>query len=110
MVALDPRTGAILAMVEQPVVRPEPDLLARPGRIRAEYNRLADDPADPLLNRAINQRYPPGSTFKVVTAAAALENGRTPDTQIDCPRRYRLPQTTRRAAQLRRRAVQRRTR
>ena len=75
----------------------DPNLLSShdPSRIRAEYNELADDPADPLLNRAINQRYPPGSTFKVVTSAAALANGRTPDTLIDCPREYVPPQTTR---------------
>jgi peptidoglycan glycosyltransferase len=95
VVALDPRTGAILAMVSAPSY--DPNLISShdPGKIRTEYNRLADDPEDPLLNRALNQRYPPGSTFKVVVAAAALANGRRPDTQIDCPRRYKLPQSTR---------------
>ena len=66
-------------MASTPVVRPEPDRPAHdPKTIRAAYGKLADDPDDPLLNRAINQRYPPGSTFKVVVAAAALANGRTP--------------------------------
>lgn len=95
VVALDPRTGAILAMASTPSYDPNPISSHDPARIRAEYNRLADDPTDPLLNRAINQRYPPGSTFKVVVAAAALANGRQPGTQIDCPPRYKLPQSTR---------------
>jgi peptidoglycan glycosyltransferase len=95
VVALDPRTGAVLAMASSPSY--DPNLISShdPSKIRAEYNRLADDPTDPLLNRAINQRYPPGSTFKVIVAAAALQNGRTPDTQIDCPQFYKLPQSTR---------------
>ena len=95
VVALDPRTGAILAMASSPSYDPNLVSSHDPGRIRAEYTKLADDPEQPLLNRAINQRYPPGSTFKVITAAAALGNGRTPDSQVDCPRRYRLPQSTR---------------
>jgi len=95
VVALDPRTGAVLAMASTPSYDPNPIASHDPKQIRAAYERLADDPTDPLLNRAINQRYPPGSTFKVVVAAAALANGRSPDTQIDCPRRYRLPQSTR---------------
>jgi peptidoglycan glycosyltransferase len=95
VVALDPRTGAILTMASSPSYDPNLVSSHEPSRIRAEYNKLADDPTDPLLNRTINQRYPPGSTFKVIVAAAALQNGRTPDTQIDCPRRYRLPQSTR---------------
>jgi peptidoglycan glycosyltransferase len=95
VVALDPRTGAILAMASSPSY--DPNLISShdPEKIRAAYERLADDEEDPLLNRAINQRYPPGSTFKVIVAAAALQNGRTPDSQVDCPNRYRLPQSTR---------------
>ena len=95
VVALDPRTGAILAMASSPSY--DPNLISShdPAKIRAEYGRLTDDPDDPLLNRAINQRYPPGSTFKVVVAAAALANGRNPDTLVDCPPRYKLPQSSR---------------
>lgn len=94
VVALDPRTGAVLAMASSPSYDPNPIASHDPKEIRAAYGKLADDPTGPLLNRAISQRYPPGSTFKVVVAAAALANGRSPDTQIDCPRRYRLPQST----------------
>ena len=95
VVALDPRTGAILAMASSPSFDPNLVSSHDPAEIRAAYGRLTDDPADPLLNRAINQRYPPGSAFKVITAAAALENGRTPDSQVDCPPQYVAPQTSR---------------
>ncbi len=93
VVAMDPRTGAILAMATSPSYDPNQVSSHDPSQIRGAYERLADDAGDPLLNRAINQRYPPGSTFKVIVAAAALQNGRKPDDEG--------------AAQLRRRAVRR---
>ena len=93
VVAMDPSTGAILAMASTPTYDPNLVSSHDPKSIRAAYNRLANDEGDPLLNRAISQRYPPGSTFKVVVAAAALANGRTPDTLVDCPPRYKLPAT-----------------
>ena len=95
VVALDPRTGAILAMASAPSYDPSVVSTHDPAGIQAAYKKLENDPDDPLLNRAINQRYPPGSTFKVITAAAALENGRTPDSLVDCPQQYVPPQTTR---------------
>ena len=93
VVALDPTTGKVLAMASSPSYDPNPISSHDPSSIRAAYNKLANDPRDPLLNRAINARYPPGSTFKVIVAAAALENGRTPDTQLDCPNAYTPPGT-----------------
>jgi peptidoglycan glycosyltransferase len=93
VVALDPSTGKILAMASSPSYDPNPISSHDPSAIRAAYNKLANDERDPLLNRAINARYPPGSTFKVIVAAAALENGRAPDTQIDCPNSYTPPGT-----------------
>ena len=108
VVALDPRTGAILAMVSSPSFDPNPISSHDPARIRAEYNRLADDPTDPLLNRAITQRYPPGSTFKVVTAAAALESGPHAGHPDRLPAPLPAAAVDQGAAQLRRRAVQRR--
>ena len=93
VVAMDPTTGAILAMASTPSYDPNPVSSHDPGTIRAQYNKLADDDTEPLLNRAINSRYPPGSTFKVIVAAAALANGRTPTTVVDCPHRYTLPGT-----------------
>jgi len=66
-VVLDPRSGAILALVSQPSY--DPALLER------AFPTLAHDPQSALLNRAVDGLYPPGSTFKIVTAAAALQAG-----------------------------------
>ena len=72
VVALDPRTGEILAIVSSP--RFDPNTLA--GRSAGPIgDALDDDPAMPLLDRALRETYPPGSSFKVLTAAAALESG-----------------------------------
>ena len=93
-VALDPRTGAVLAMVSAPSFDPNRLSSHDPADIRAYYDQLSNDEAEPLLNRAISKTYPPGSTFKVVTAAAALESGAvTIDSQIPSPRELDLPQT-----------------
>jgi len=93
VVALDPRTGAILAMVTSPSY--DPNLLAshNPAKIRDAYRRLVDDPARPLRNRATQEVYPPGSTFKIITAAAALESGMQPESLVPCPRELKLPLT-----------------
>ncbi|NJP43925.1 penicillin-binding protein 2 [Streptomyces sp. PRB2-1] len=93
--ALDPATGRILALVSSPSY--DPGLLAGTGpEVAEQWRRLNDDPAQPMLDRAIRQTYPPGSTFKVVTAAAALESGAVTD--LGAPTRspdpYRLPGTT----------------
>ncbi len=93
-VALDPKTGAILAMVSAPSYDPNSLTSFDGTAIRAAYDGLTKDPANPLLNRAINQTYPPGSTFKVVTAAAALADGRTPESQVPSPTVLDLPQTS----------------
>lgn len=96
VVALDPRTGAILALVSSPSYDPTV-LSSHNGRkIRAAYQQLLADADSPLLNRATNATYPPGSLFKVVTAAAALSSGRyTPDTRVPAPQTLDLPQTSR---------------
>lgn len=70
VVALDPNDGAILALVSRPAF--DPNLFA--GGIRSEdWKRLLDDPLKPLNDKAVQGQYPPGSTFKIVVAAAALE-------------------------------------
>ena len=95
-VALDPRTGAVLAMASSPTYDPNRLSSFDPPDIRSYYRRVSDpDAGQPLLNRAISQTYPPGSTFKVITAAAALAGGTTPETRIPSPRELVLPQTSR---------------
>ncbi|MBC7293141.1 MAG: hypothetical protein H5T84_03345 [Thermoleophilia bacterium] len=67
VVALDPRTGAVLAMVSYPRYDP--------NNLDSQWKDLNSDPAKPLLNRATQGLYPPGSVFKVIVAGAALETG-----------------------------------
>jgi penicillin-binding protein 2 len=72
VVALDPRTGEVLAMVSRPAF--DPNLFA--GRIRSkDWKELLDNPDHPLLNRAIQAQQAPGSTFKPIMALAGLETG-----------------------------------
>ncbi|BBB00050.1 putative penicillin-binding protein [Actinacidiphila reveromycinica] len=92
--ALDPATGRILALVSSPSY--DPGLLSGAGpSVTAAWRRLNDDPEQPMLDRAIRQTYPPGSTFKVVTAAAALAAGVVTDlrARTGSPDPYRLPGT-----------------
>lgn len=94
VVALEPSTGKILAMVSAPSY--DPNLLASHDveEQSAAWERLRDDPESPLVNRALSETYPPGSTFKVITTAAALANGATPDTQLTSAPRIVLPDST----------------
>ncbi|MFD7555750.1 MULTISPECIES: peptidoglycan D,D-transpeptidase FtsI family protein [unclassified Streptomyces] len=92
--AIDPRTGAILALVSTPSY--DPSRFA--GNSKADgqaWNELKDSEDKNLVNRALRETYPPGSTFKVVTAAAALENGVVSDINAptDTPEPYILPGT-----------------
>ncbi|MER5620975.1 penicillin-binding protein 2 [Streptosporangium sp. NPDC002544] len=96
LVAIEPKTGAILAMVSIPTYDPNP--LSKPDKatVNEAYNKLDKDKDKPLVNRAIERTYPPGSTFKVVTMAAYLESDDTlgPETQVDAPQVLDLPNTT----------------
>jgi peptidoglycan glycosyltransferase len=94
VVALDPRTGAVLAMASSPSYDPSVLTTHRRTQITTSYGLLQDNPGDPLLNRAVQQTYPPGSTFKLITAAAALRAGLTPSTRIPSPTVLNLPGTT----------------
>jgi len=72
IVAIDPKTGGILAFVTSPVY--DPNLLV--GRVRGKnFSKLMHDTLKPLLNRAIMGTYPPGSTFKIVNALVGLQEG-----------------------------------
>ncbi|WP_324275166.1 penicillin-binding protein 2 [Blastococcus brunescens] len=92
VVALDPSTGAVLGMASTPSY--DPTLLSShdPAAIRAYWEELEAAEIDPRRNRAIGDNYPPGSLFKVIVAAAALEDGLTPDSVVPAPRE--LPSRT----------------
>lgn len=92
-VAIDPRTGAILALISTPSFDPNRLASHDISAVTQAVNELQADPARPLDNRAIAGRlYPPGSTFKLITAAALLESGRyDPDSQVPAPTTYQLP-------------------
>ena len=92
VVALDPATGAILAMVSHPTFDPAALAVHSSSEANREYQALLADQTDPLINRAIGgDTYPPGSTFKLIVAAAALESGYTPDTLLYAPTQLPLP-------------------
>lgn len=86
IVALEPKTGEVLALISSPNY--DPGLLV--GRIRSEnYSRLSADTALPLFNRAIQAKYPPGSTFKPINGLIGLqENVITPSTLFGCNHGY----------------------
>ncbi|MFC5666727.1 penicillin-binding transpeptidase domain-containing protein [Kitasatospora misakiensis] len=94
--AIEPATGRILALVSTPSYDPG-SFAGTSADDRAAWGRLQADPDQPMLNRALRQTYPPGSTFKVVTAAAALEHGVVTDIDAptDTPSPYVLPGTDR---------------
>jgi penicillin-binding protein A len=80
VVALDPATGAILAMYSNPTYDPNPVASNNGDTAAAAANALAANPAKPDLNHATSELYPPGSVFKVITAAAALDSGQYTET------------------------------
>ncbi|MFN8229162.1 MAG: D,D-transpeptidase PbpA [Mycobacterium sp.] len=94
VVAVEPSTGRILALVSSPGF--DPNLLASHdlSAQSAAWQQLRDDPNSPLTNRAISERYPPGSTFKVITTVAALQNGLTEDEQLTAAPSIPLPDST----------------
>jgi len=83
----------VLAMVTSPTFDPN-DIASHDIESAGKaYDRLASNSQHPLSNRAAREIYPPGSTFKLVTAAAALADGKTPDSMVDSPDRLKLPRT-----------------
>ncbi|MFE7397873.1 peptidoglycan D,D-transpeptidase FtsI family protein [Streptomyces sp. NPDC057557] len=92
-VAIDPKTGQILGMVSTPSYDPSTISGTTDGDA---WKKLLDDDSKPLVNRALRQPLAPGSTFKLVVAAAALENGLygSVDERTDSPNPYTLPGTS----------------
>lgn len=92
--AIDPRTGAILALASTPSYDPSTIAGSQDGKNWSALDKK-NNPNDPMLNRALRETYPPGSTFKLVTAAAALETGKATDidAQTNSEDPYMLPGT-----------------
>jgi penicillin-binding protein 2 len=81
IIAMDPRTGEILAMVSRPTFNPN-DFSVRISR--DEWNKLVNDEDHPLLNKAIQAQLAPGSTFKIIMATAGLQEGIAEDMKVNC--------------------------
>lgn len=96
VVALDPSTGRILAMVSKPSFDPNPLASHQSSVVLDAYNVLNEDPAKPLANRAIaGDQYFPGSVFKVLMMAAALDSGRySAESEFPNPAELALPLST----------------
>lgn len=91
IVALRPSTGAVLAMASTPSY--DPNSLVNPETAQAAWETLSNDPANPLLNHATQEQLPPGSIFKIITTAAGLRAGYTPDSQLTGQASIPLPNT-----------------
>jgi peptidoglycan glycosyltransferase len=88
VVALEPTTGAILAMVSTPSYDPNKLASHNADEITAAWKQYTGDKQEPMLNRALRQIYPPGSVFKVIDAAAALKQGIQRTDKIPAPNSY----------------------
>ena len=95
VLAIQPSTGRILAMASLPTFDPNKLASHDFASVKTDYDRLQADPSQPLLNRGIQLSLPPGSTFKLVTASAAIESGKyNYDSEVPGGTTYQLPQTT----------------
>ncbi|MDF1487255.1 peptidoglycan D,D-transpeptidase FtsI family protein [Tessaracoccus caeni] len=95
VVAMNYETGEILALVSTPTFDPERLSSLDLSDVRESWDELLNDPDEPLKNRATREIYPPGSTFKLVVAAAALKDGKLPGTELEAPTSFRLPNSSR---------------
>ena len=95
VVAIQPSTGAILAMASYPTFNPNKYATLNGPQLDRIDKAYQNAPNEPLLNKAINDTFPPGSTFKIVTSSTAFSKGKyTPDTQVDAPTNLKLPNTS----------------
>jgi peptidoglycan glycosyltransferase len=94
VVALNPTTGAILALASSPSYDPATLSTHNTKQINSTYKQLLHTDGDPLIDRATSETYPPGSLFKIVTASAAFAGGKfTPSSVIPAPTSLKLPLT-----------------
>jgi len=92
VVVTEPKTGRVLAMVSKPSYDPNTLAVHDSATVNDTYDTLVNAPGDPLINRAINALNPPGSVFKLVVVAAALESGQfTPESTFPNPGTFTLP-------------------
>jgi len=91
VVALDPRSGAVLALVDYPTYNPVELASHDQASVKSAWDRLNADVTSPLLPRTYRERYPPGSSFKVVTAATALASGAATTAQPVYPSLTEIP-------------------
>jgi len=92
--AIDPRTGDVLALVSVPSYDPNALSSHEPRSVRKAWDRYNSDPQKPMVSKANQELYPPGSTFKIITASAALENGYGPESTWPNPPALDLPQSS----------------
>ncbi len=94
-VAIDPSTGAILALASYPSFNPNKLATLNGNALNKADQKYLNSPQQPLLNRAINETFPPGSTFKIVTSSTAFSTGKyNPDSRYYAPTNLKLPGTT----------------
>ncbi|HUY51746.1 MAG TPA: penicillin-binding transpeptidase domain-containing protein [Streptosporangiaceae bacterium] len=92
VVAINPQTGAILVLASYPTFDPNQYATLNGAKLDKNDARYRANPNQPLLNRAINVTFPPGSTFKVVTSSTLFSTGRyAPDTRVFAPTNLKLP-------------------
>jgi penicillin-binding protein A len=96
-VAIDPSTGAILALASYPTFNPNAYTTLDGAKLDRIDKANRKNPAQPLLNRAINDTFPPGSSFKIVTSSTALSTGKVanPQSTVPAPTNLQLPGSTR---------------
>jgi peptidoglycan glycosyltransferase len=95
-VAIDPSTGAILALASYPTFNPNAYTTLDGSKLDRIDRANRKNPAQPLLNRAINDTFPPGSSFKIVTSSTALSTGKvaSPQSTVPAPTNLQLPGST----------------
>ncbi len=94
VIALDPATGGVKALVSMPSFDPNPLVSHDVNAAQAAYKALLENPDKPLLNRALSEINEPGSVMKVLMSALALENGANPQTEVVGGASYQAPGTT----------------